>query len=505
MTDTTSPGASARSRRLHLTVFVVGASSLGSEIAAARLLAPYFGASTVVWANTIATVLVALSAGYWWGGRLADRSATPQGLGRLLLYAAVGLAAIPFVARPFLDLAVRALDQISAGAAAGSLVAVLVLLAGPVLLLGTVTPYALRLALNRIEDSGTVSGRLYAVSTIGSLVGTFAAALVLIPFAGTNRTFLAFAIALAAVAALALPRWGAATAAALAAVLALPVGTLKPQTAEGRVILERETAYQYARVIERDDGSRTLELNEGLAVHSVYTPGRYVNGDYWDGFLVLPTVVAGRPPASVAVLGNAAGTTARSYGRFFPQTRVVGVELDGELTDVGRRLFELGGPKLKLVTADARPFLRATRERFDAIFLDAYRQPYVPFYLATREFFELVRRRLTPGGVVVVNVGHPEGSERLEKVMTATVGAAFGEVLRDPVAPTNTLLVASRSTSLRPSSAGVARLPRELAPVGRAALGRLQAPLAGGQVYTDDRAPVEWLIDGSILDYAKDR
>ncbi len=497
-------GERARPRALNLVVFVVGASSLGSEIAAARLLAPYFGASTVVWANTIATVLVALSIGYWWGGRLADRSASARGLSQLLLAASVGLAAIPFVARPFLSHAVEALDRISAGAAAGSLLAVLVLLSGPVLLLGAVAPYALRLALRRVEDSGTVSGRLYAVSTVGSLVGTFTAALLLIPFAGTQRTFLAFAIALAAVAALESRRLGAATVVVLGAVLAVPTGTLKPETADGRVIFEAETPYQYARVVERPDGRRRLELNEGLAVHSVYTPGRFLTGDYWDEFLVLPTVLTGRAPGRIAVLGNAAGTTARSFGHFFPSSRVVGVELDGRLTGVGRRLFDLRGRNLELVTADARPFLRTTAQHFDAIILDAYRQPYVPFYLATREFFELVRDRLAPGGVLMVNVGHPSGSEKLERVMTATIGSALGPVLRDPVTPTNTVLIAS-GAALDPVRGGVDRLPVGLAAAGGRALGRLGRGMRGGDVYTDDRAPVEWLIDGSILDYARDR
>lgn len=485
-------------------MFVVGASSLGSEIAAARLLAPYFGASTIVWANTIAVVLVALSAGYWWGGRMADRSATTSGLGRLLLLAAAGLAAIPFAGRPFLDLAVEALQEISAGAAAGSLVAVLVLLAGPVFVLGAVTPYALKLALRRVEDAGTVSGRLYAISTVGSLTGTFMAALVLIPFAGTKRTFLLFALALAVVAVVQLGRRAAPVAAALVAALALPAGTLKPESARGEVIHERETTYQYARVVESGAGTRTLELNEGLAVHSIYRRGEYLNDGWWDDFLVLPTMLRGRAPERIAILGNAAGTTARSYGEFFPDTHVVGVELDGELSEIGRRYFELDGPNLELVTGDARPYLLKTDERFDAIFMDAYRQPYVPFYLATREFFELVRDRLTPDGMVLVNIGHPDGSDELERVMTATMGTVFHPVLRDAAGRRNTLLIAGAG-SLDLSEAGLSVLPRPLLSTGTEALARIEPGLEGGEVYTDDRAPVEWLIDKSILSYASEQ
>src|SRR5215218_7962542 len=257
---------------LPLLVFVVGTGSLGAEIAAVRLLAPYFGASTIVWANTIGIVLVALSVGYWLGGRLADRHPNMRALCLTALVAAVMLAAVPFAADPLLDVAVEALDQVSAGAFIGSLVAVLVLVAVPIMLLGAVSPYAIRLAVSKVEEAGTVAGRLYALSTAGSLLGTLVSALVLIPLVGTRRTFLIFALAIAIVAVWGLRpvrRWAVAPA-VIAALIALPVGTLKAGTeGGGRVIHEAETEYQYARVIEYPDRSRTLELNEGQAEHSV--------------------------------------------------------------------------------------------------------------------------------------------------------------------------------------------------------------------------------------------
>src|SRR5689334_4800641 len=143
--------------------------SLGAEIAAVRLLAPYFGASTIIWANTIGVVLVALSIGYWLGGRWADRNPTTAGLCRLAVIASIGLAAVPFAGRPLLDVGTRALDDVSAGAFAGSLLAVLVLVAVPVLLLGAVSPWALRIAMEKADkhEAGTIAGRLYATSTAG--------------------------------------------------------------------------------------------------------------------------------------------------------------------------------------------------------------------------------------------------------------------------------------------------------------------------------------------------
>jgi spermidine synthase len=489
-------------RRLLLLVFVVGASSLGGEIAAARLLAPWFGDSTLIWANTIATVLLALSAGYWLGGRLADRRPSVERLSGIVLAAAALFALVPFVAGPFLRVSVDAFDSLSAGAFVGSLIAVLVLIAVPMLLLGTVAPYAIRLAVVRVEEAGTVAGRLYAISTLGSLTGVFLSALLLIPFLGTRRTFLAFALALAVVAVASLQRRWALAPVAVAALIAIPAGTVKA-TGDGRVVWERETPYQYARVVEAPDGERRLELNEGLAVHSVYRPGRWLTGNYWDEFLVLPLAARAEPPRSVAIVGNAAGTTARAYAHYFPDTRVDGVELDSALNDVGRELFDLRGPHLHLHAADGRTFLRASERRWDAIFVDAYRQPYVPFHLATREFFALVRARLNPGGVVLVNVGHPERSDALERTLSSTIADVFRHVARDPSQDVNTVLIAGDA----PISAdalwrALPSLDAELRPVGAAAAARLEPALTGGSVYTDDKAPVEWLIDASIVEVA---
>src|ERR687895_1305368 len=196
----------ARFGSLELLVFVVGISTLGAEIAAARLMAPFFGDSTIVWANTIAIVLVALSIGYWFGGRLADRHPNLRGLCILVVVASVLLGLVPFVADPFLSLSVDAFDTLSVGVFAGSLFGVLALVAVPVLMLGAVSPWAIRLKLHAVEDSGETAGRMYAISTVGSLLGTFLAALLLIPLLGTQRTFLTFALALAVVAALGLGR-----------------------------------------------------------------------------------------------------------------------------------------------------------------------------------------------------------------------------------------------------------------------------------------------------------
>ncbi|MSX12184.1 MAG: spermine synthase [Actinobacteria bacterium] len=495
-------------RRIHrLTVAivaVVGAASLGAEIAAARLLAPWFGASTIVWANTIATVLVALSIGYWYGGRLADRDPTVAGLSRLVMIAAALLALVPFIAGPFLSVSVKALDQVEAGAFVGSLIAVMVLIAFPVMVLGAVAPYAVRLSVKTADEAGNVAGRLYAISTVGSLVGVFLSALLLVPLLGTRRTFIVFALSLALVALPALSwRWLALPLLIIVALFA-PVGTIKSADAS-TVVWESETEYQYARVVQFSDGERWLELNEGQAVHSVYRPGSWLTNNYWDEALVLPWAARDSEPRSLAVLGNAGGTVARAYGHFYPDARVDGVEIDGQLSEAGRRYFDLRGPNLHLHTADARPFLRRSDRKWDAILVDAYRQPYIPFYMTTTEFFSSVAEHLNPGGVVMVNVGHPEGSAELEASLAATMKTHFKTVLRDPSQRVSTILLGANgpaSAQQLAASANSAAMPAALRPVAREAAQRLSPPLPGGDVYTDDLAPVEWLIDGSILKVA---
>ncbi len=240
-----------------------------------------------------------------------------------------------------------------------------------------------------------------------------------------------------------------------------------------------------------------------MAIHSLYRPWSYLTGGYWDDFLVLPLAGQEGVPNRVAILGDAAGTVA-ALRPLLPGHRVDGVELDGELNAIGKRYFGLRGPKLHLYTADARPWLAASKTRYDAVFLDAYRQPYIPFYLLTREFFKSVQAHLRPGGTLIVNVGHIPGSDALEKVVSATAGAVFPYLARDPVSDTNSLVLASSKplSADRLLLAADPGLAPELRRLAQAVGSRLRAPLRGGPVYTDDRAPVEWLTDLSIAHYA---
>ena len=151
---------------------------------------------------------------------------------------------------------------------------------------------------------------------------------------------------------------------------------------------------------------------------------------------------------------------------------------------------------MRTYAEDARPWLERSAGGYDAIMVDAYRQPYIPFYLATREFFELARDRLAPGGVVIVNVGHPEGSDDLERVLGRTMarglphGAAGSDRADQHAAGRRRGAALCRALRRNARS-----LPAGAAPAARDAAASLGAAPRGGEVYTDDRAPVEWLVD----------
>ncbi len=480
-------------RRIDLAVFLVGCGTLATEIAASRLLAPYFGSSTVVWANIIGLTLAYLALGYWLGGRLADRRPEAHLLALILLVAAAALVVTPFAGRPILDVAVRGFDAVSVGSVVGSFLAAMALFAVPVTALGAAAPFAVRLALTRVDDAGKTAGRLYAFSTAGSLVGTFAAALIAIPFLGTQRTLVATGACVAAAAALLVgPRWIVAPAAA-AALLLLPAGNVK------RGLYEAESQYQFIRVVD-EDGVRSLELNEGVAVHSEWRRDSVLTGGYWDLFLLLPPLLD-REPRRMLVIGNAGGTIARAYGRFYPRVDVDGVEIDGKLNEIARRFFGAGdNRRLRLITADGRPFLERSNERYDLIVVDAYRQPYVPFQLATQEFFALARQHLRPGGALALNVAATPSDHRLTEAIETTVLTAFPQAWRLSPLSFNDVVLAFDQPLARENVIGhLQRAPVPLRPLVPLVRTHLEVARPSGRPLTDDRAPVEWLTDRMIF------
>ena len=497
--------ATAPARRGALTalVFFAGIGSMATEICASRLLAPYYGSSTVVWANIIGLILVSLSLGYWLGGKWVDRRPSATLLATIVLVAAALVAAIPFVARPLLDLSVRGLDTLSTGAVVGSFAASLLLFAPPVILLGMVTPFAVRLATTDVADAGRVAGRIFALSTAGSILGTFLPALVTIPLIGTQRTMLGAALIMAVAALPLLGRrrlvLGVVVAVVIGGLLAVPAGVVK---AAPGLIHEEESRYQFIQVVQNGP-ERLLYLNEGLAVHSIWRADTVLTGGEWDMFLTAPPLL-GREARRVAILGNAGGTTARAYGVYYPHAGIDGVEIDPAVSAVGRRWFGMDdNPRLTVFNADARPFLRSTRARYDLILIDAYRQPYVPFYLTTQEFFRLVRERLTPGGLVALNVTTVPGDHRLAEAVAGTLATEFPQVVTWQALRFNQFVVGL--SAAQPEAVLRARLlaaPEPILADTRLFARDLRTAAPSAHPWTDDRAPVEWITDRMIAAYA---
>lgn len=510
-------GARAATPLLRVLVFAGGFASIGVELTASRLLAPYFGSSTFIWASLIGLTLTFLSLGYVLGGRVADRWPQPRLLYALAALAAVAIGIIPFVARPLLHGSLQAFRDLDAGAFYGSLIGTLLLLAPPITLLGFVSPFAIRLRMTDVASAGHTAGSLYALSTIGSIAGSFLPVLVLIPILGTVATFIALSLVLLlpSLAGLLMVRERATAAAVALAALVLPVlaaaapSGIRPPD-RGVLLDERESAYNYIQVVAQGD-SHALILNEGHAIHSIYDPEQLLTGGPWDYFMVASLLTeAGDPPRNALLIGLAGGTVARQLTAAYGEIPIEGVEIDPEVVAVGREYFALGEmPNVDVFVADGRYALKTSDRDYDLIGVDAYRQPYIPFQLTSREFFQEAADHLSPGGVVVVNAGRTVTDFRLVDALGATLRDVFPYVIAIDVARyTNTILIASdEPLSAASLVAHAERLPAA-SPVREVARwsvesGNVRNIAPGEPVFTDDRAPVELLVDQMIFDAAR--
>ncbi|MDQ3043864.1 MAG: fused MFS/spermidine synthase, partial [Chloroflexota bacterium] len=278
---------------LRVLVFAGGFCGIGIELGASRLIAPYFGSSTFIWANLIGLTLLYLSIGYYLGGRVADRFPNPLILYTLTAVAALVTGLIPLMSRPILAASLSAFDRFSVGAFYGSLIAVLLLLAIPITLLGFVTPYVIRLRMSRVDHSGQTAGNIYALSTLGSIAGSFVPVLVLIPLMGTAQAFLVLSFALLVPSIIGLLLLRAVVPAVAAGLFGVALfvltsisGSAPVRPAQrGVLVYETESADNYIQVLN-ENGTYLLALNEGHAVHSIYDPKEILTRGPWDYFMV---------------------------------------------------------------------------------------------------------------------------------------------------------------------------------------------------------------------------
>lgn len=516
---------------------MTGAATLGVELSASRLLEPVFGNSQLIWAALISLILLYLATGAWLGGLLADRYPTRRALDTVVALGAMSIACIPLLSTPVLQIAARGIDELVPGLLAGSLLAVMLLFSVPVVLLGTVSPWAVRLAVHDLGRTGEIAGRIYAVSTAGSITGTFLPVLLLIPAVGTRWTFAILSLSLLGVLVLGsmrhAHRW-IPLSALLGTMLLIGFTFYAPTTnasirqgwdpgTSGQIIYEDESLYNYIAV--RQWGSEHhLKLNDGVGIHSVYHPDMLLSQGIWDYFLlapyIYPTNTEQQPPVeNLLLIGLAAGTVSELFTDIYGPIPITGIELDPQIIAVGQRYFDMNQPNLTPIAADGRRWLaqQPAHARWDMIAIDAYRPPYIPFHLTTVEFFQLVHEHLDENGIVAMNVGRTAHNFTLVDSLAATLGEVFPSVHAiDEPGPEdtlgNTLLIATvQPTQVADLLHNAAALPETLPLEFRtfAAEARRHArtvsPPADAIVLTDDRAPIELLVHRIILDFVLQR
>jgi len=502
-------------RFLLLTVFVGGMTTMAVEMSASRLLDPYFGNSLLIWTALIGLVLIYLTVGYYVGGKLADRLPHHSTLFQITAWAAFLIGIVPFVARPVLRFAVIGFAEYSVGILLGSLLSIMLLFAAPVTLLGCVSPFAIRLAMRDVDSAGHTAGGIYALSTLGSIIGTFSPVLLFIPNIGTRRTFVLFSVTLMVLSLIGL--WRVHNRRARPYVLLLVVILLLALIPEGVIkasegmVYETESAHNYIQVIQ-DGDTFYLLLNEGEGIHSMYTPGRVLHYGIWDLFLISPFL--NNPPftaeqvQSLCLIGLAGGTIAKQYTEVYGPIAIDGVELDPKIIEVGRRYFDMTEPNLNAIAQDGRYFLAHSSKRYDVVAVDAYRPPYIPFHLTTQEFFQEVYAHLTDTGVLAINAGRSKKDYSLVNALSSTARSVFPDVYIID-APDygsdlgNSLVVATKQPTDPKNLAANAQLLDNpyLLEVMELALPTVRRFDDTGPVFTDDKAPVEQVIHGLIIKY----
>jgi len=501
-----------------LLTFVCGGVTLGVELAASRLLAPSFGTSMLVWSAIIGLMLIYLTVGYTVGGRLADRFPRPGVLYRAVAVAAFFVGIVPFISQPILRASATSMAGFELGILSGSFLAVIALFAIPITLLGMVSPFAIRLLMVGVPSAGTTAGQIYALSTLGSFIGTFVPPLWLIPSFGTRNTFLIMGGALLLLALVGLWRIGARSAGLGLAPLVIVLAAVgfflggAPVKATPGLVFETESAYNYIQVVQTNDEMH-LKLNEdGATVQSAYRlDGSSPRGPFWQTYLMGALLRPRFRPdriESVLVIGGAAGTVGKLFTRYYGPIHIDQVEIDGKVVDAGRRFFDMNDENVVTHVDDGRIFLARTDRKYDVIVLDAYRGSYLPFHLATQEFFGLVRDHLAKDGVVIANVLSITDDPRMVDAIGATMATVFPDVyLWAPAGPRtgvgNTQIFATRDASdlswIEPNVRYLTDrwLRRQAA---QRVFGFRPFDASGkGPIFTDDDAPVEDLLHSMIF------
>lgn len=482
--------------------FLAGFVTMSVEMVAPRLLAPTLGTTQIVWSNIIASVLAGLALGAACGGRIADRWPTRRACALVIVAAGAAITALPALANLILDQAADAVKDRSVSLFLTTLVSVCLLFLPPVFLLGMVGPYAVKLASERETRIGRVAGTLAALASAGSIAGTLVTSVAMIPLLGTRRTLMVVGTALAMSGLREAVRSNAVRTLLLLYFIACStMGRASVRSTPGQ-LFAREGLYQFVEIVQTSDQNIELRTDEGVGAQSIRASDGLA-GTVWDEMASL-AVAADVLDGSfrLLILGLGGGSVALEVERQLPGSqpiRVHGIELDPTVVEAARRYLGLGAvTSMRIDIADARVGLGRVSETFDVIVCDSYRGFYVPFHLATVEFFEEVKSHLVPGGALIVNLAALSGSEQLQSAFITTMRNVFPHVYRLPPRKNDrgfenlVFLATDRSVDEIVTIAPLA---------SQSVVRRLSAAVAppSAHVLTDDKAPVEALTDFSIL------
>lgn len=390
--------------RLAVVVFYIGAAVMIYELLGSRILGPYFGTSIFVWTSLIGIILGSLSLGYYLGGRASDHHASYARLAKIVLLAGCLIAVTLWVKDAWLRFLALNLTDLKVGALIGSLG----LFAPASIALGMVSPYALRLQLQDLSQAGRTIGSLSAISTVGSIAGTFLAGFYLLPHFGTNQLLLFLALSLFVASACLYPAIWKPNLVAFSIFAILGIYTLKnhSQLLGSRHFVDVDTPYNRVWIYDSvKNGQKIRTLGINAENHSsMYLDSDELANDYTKFFHLARHF---RPDfRSTLMLGGAGYSYPKELLRKYPKASIEVVEIDPGVTDLARRYFRLtDDPRLTVHHDDGRTFLNRAHLEYDVIFGDAFGSRYsIPFHLTTLEAVTEQYRVLAEGGVVVQNL-----------------------------------------------------------------------------------------------------
>jgi len=494
-----------RPSRAETAVFVSGVTSMGLEILAGRILAPEFGSSIYTWGGIIGVFLAALSLGYHRGGK---RAATDASHTRLVgVFLATGLYVAGIVV--FGDLIVQSTAVLPLPGRFVSLPAITILFGPPTYLLGYVSPYAAELAGG---DVGATAGHVYALGTVGSIVGAFATTYVLVPALSVPQIGLVLGLsAVVAAIAVAAPEFrdgSALRVGGVAAVLivAAAVGGVGPSVA-GDTVYGTQTAYQELRVVDRGD-TRTMYLDgQPHSAMDLNDPNRHVF-EYTRYFHASLLFTDTEEVDRVLFIGGGGFTGPRIFHDMYPNVTVDVAELDPAVIDAADRYFGVpDSPRMNVYRDGGRQYLESTNHTYDVIVLDAYRKDSVPFELTTVEFMQLASDRLDDDGVLLANlISAPSGpASEFYRAEYRTMQQAFPQVysfptVGGPVVQNIEIVATKRDGVLSPERLQARNDRRDVGVDLAAELDsyRREEPTDDVPILRDDRAPVDALLDDMV-------